>query len=52
MSSRATELLKICQKKLLADWRETLVHTAFGLSIAGLAVLLALLYAGVPIVGS
>jgi len=33
-------------------WRETLVHITFGAFVGGLALLLVLLYAGVPIVGT
>jgi hypothetical protein len=33
------------------DWRQTFVHVIFGSFVGGLALLLILLYAGVPIVG-
>ena len=34
------------------NWRETLVHITFGAFMGGLALLLVLLFSGVPIVGS
>lgn len=50
--SRVIALLEIGQNKLVTNWQENLVNATFGLTMFGLALLLALLYAGVPIVGS
>jgi len=52
LKKRAIGVLKVCRKKLFTDWWESLVHAVFGLTLASLAILLILLYAGVPIVGS
>ncbi len=52
MLSHGTNFVKICRKKVLIDWRKPLVHATFGIYMVGLTVLLILLYAGVPIVGS
>jgi hypothetical protein len=34
------------------NWRETSTHVVFGAFVGGLALLLILLFAGVPIIGS
>lgn len=52
LGDRATELLKICQDKIATHWWDALVSATFGIFMLGLAVMLILLYAGVPIVGS
>jgi hypothetical protein len=52
LGDRATELLKICQDKIATHWWDALVSATFGVFMLGLAVMLVLLYAGVPIVGS
>jgi len=46
------ELLGHLDTALGTNWREAFVHITFGAFIGGLALLLILLYAGVPIVGS
>jgi len=52
LGDRATELLKICQEKIATHWWDALVSATFGVFMLSLAVMLILLYAGVPIVGS
>ncbi len=45
------ELLERFDTERGAKWRETMVHVIFGAFVGSLALLLILLYAGVPIVG-
>jgi hypothetical protein len=52
MVARGMELLGHLDTALGTNWREAFVHITFGAFIGGLALLLILLYAGVPIVGS
>jgi hypothetical protein len=52
MEALATELLGQIDSALGPNWRQTFVHVTFGIFMGGLALLLALLYAGVPIIGS
>jgi len=52
MATRGTLLLEHLDSALGPKWRETFVHVTFGIFVGGLALLLILLYAGVPIVGS
>jgi len=52
MATRGMELLGHLDAMLGTKWRETFVHITFGAFIGSLALLLILLYAGVPIVGS
>jgi hypothetical protein len=52
LGDRATDLLRVCQDKLATHWWDALVSATFGVFMLGLAVMLILLYAGVPIVGS
>lgn len=52
LGDRASEVLKICQDKIATHWWDALVSATFGIFMLGLAVMLILLYAGVPIVGS
>jgi hypothetical protein len=52
MAIRGTELLEQLNMALGIKWRQTFVHVTFGAFVGGLALLLILLYAGVPIVGS
>jgi hypothetical protein len=46
------ELLGHLDTALGTKWRQTFVHVTFGVFMGGLTLLLILLYAGVPIVGS
>ena len=52
MATRGAELLGYLDSVLGPDWRQTFVNVTFGVFMGGLALLLILLYAGVPIVGS
>jgi hypothetical protein len=52
METLGTELLGQLDTALGTSWRQTFVHVTFGAFVGGLALLLVLLYAGVPIVGS
>lgn len=52
LRERASSLLQVCRKKVFTDWSQSIVNAIFGLTLASLAILLILLYAGVPIVGS
>ena len=51
-SAVATVALGYLGTALGENWRDTAVHIIFGAFVGGLALLLALLFAGVPIVGS
>jgi len=51
-SAVATVALGCLGTALGENWRDTAVHIIFGAFVGGLALLLALLFAGVPIVGS
>ena len=51
-SAVATVALGYLGTALGKNWRDTAVHIIFGAFVGGLALLLALLFAGVPIVGS
>jgi hypothetical protein len=51
-SAIATGALGYLGTALGESWRDTAVHIIFGAFMGGLALLLALLFAGVPIVGS
>jgi hypothetical protein len=51
MAARGMELLERFDTERGAKWRETMVHVIFGAFVGSLALLLILLYAGVPIVG-
>jgi hypothetical protein len=50
--TRGAELLGQLDTMLGPEWRQTFVNVTFGVFMGGLALLLILLYAGVPIVGS
>jgi hypothetical protein len=52
LATRGAELVANIDKALGTNWRQTFVHVTFGAFVGGLALLLILLYAGVPIVGS
>ena len=52
VATRGAELLAHLDTVLGPDWRQTFVNVTFGVFMGGLALLLILLYAGVPIVGS
>jgi hypothetical protein len=51
-SAGATVALGYLGTALGENWRDTAVHIIFGAFMGGLALLLALLFTGVPIVGS
>jgi len=48
----AAAALKHLDAALGENWRETFAHITFGAFMGGLALLLILLYSGVPIFGS
>jgi hypothetical protein len=48
----ATATISQFDNALGENWRETAVHITFGAFMGGLALLLALLFAGVPITAS
>jgi hypothetical protein len=50
--TRGLDVLGYLDATLGGEWRETFARVVFGVFIGGLALLLILLYAGVPIVGS
>ena len=50
--TRGLDVLGYLDETLGAEWRETFARVVFGVFIGGLMLLLILLYAGVPIVGS
>ena len=52
MATRGAVLLGYLDTVLGPEWRQTFVHVTFGIFMGGLVLLLILLYAGVPIVGS
>ena len=47
----ATRFLRICQKKIVNDWGNTIVNVIFGVMMVGLAALFTLLYTGLLDVG-
>jgi hypothetical protein len=51
MNARAMELVEYVEKKLEPHW-PTFVRVTFGAFVGSLVILLILLYADVPIVGS
>ena len=51
LAAIASAALRQLDIALGTNWRETSVHVAFGAFMGGLALLLILLFAGVPIVG-
>jgi hypothetical protein len=52
LAERGADIVEQIDTALGSNWRQTFVHVIFGAFVGGLALLLVLLYAGVPIVGS
>jgi hypothetical protein len=52
LAAIGADLLERLDTALGPEWRQTCVHVTFGAFVGSLVLLLILLYAGVPIVGS